>query len=232
MRPSGFTRPSSFNWSPNQLYLNNHPRLLMASARGHCVTWEAARAWKTRLNTGDCISSVIHKNLRHHIELSLLCASLPRISSSYQRLLKLHFCASKSAEKRFIPSQLLHSCPLLFFFVWVRGMVGWCFFFFFTWMKSAPFSRPLPHFLICGVLVPFVKPSCSLSGAKEVHSIQGYRSKGHRGPEQKRAAAKLEGVGISELCASVAWCTFPSKGVHRPEEWTENLKKKKKKAHL
>lgn len=71
--------------------------------------------------------------------------------------------------------------------------------------------------------MPFVKPSCSLSGAKEVLSIQGYRSKGHRGPEQKRAAAKLEGVGISELCDSVAWCTFLSKGVHRPEEWTENL---------
>lgn len=107
----------------------------MASARGHCVTWEAARARKTRLNTSDCISSVIHKNLPHHSELSLLCASLPRISSSYQRLLKLHFCASKSAEKRFIPSQLLHSCPLLFLLS-VGGMVGWCFFFFFFYLNE------------------------------------------------------------------------------------------------
>lgn len=73
--------------------------------------------------------------------------------------------------------------------------------------------------------MPFVKPSCSLSGAKEVLSIQGYRSKGHRGPEQKRTAAKLEGVGISEPRASVAWCTFPSKGVRRPKEWTEYLEK-------
>lgn len=62
--------------------------------------------------------------------------------------------------------------------------------------------------------MPFVKLSCSLSGAKEVLSIQGYHSKGQRGPEQKRAAAKLEGVGISERCASVAWCTFTAKGVH------------------
>lgn len=116
--------------------------------------------------------------------------------------------------------------PFAFFVLGKGGWLDGVFFFFFTWIKSAPFSHSLPHLLICGVLMPFVKPSCSLSGAKEVLSIQGYRSKGHRGPEQKRAVAKLEGGGISELCASVVWCTFLSKGVHRPKEWTENIKKK------
>lgn len=129
-----------------------------------------------------------------------------------------------------------HNCFILALCFFVLGEGGWLdgVFFFFTWIKNAPFSHPLPHLLICRVLMPFVKPSCSLSGAKEVLSIQGYRSKGHRGPEQKRAAVKLEGVGISELCASVAWCTFQSKGVHRPEEWTENFTKKppKPSSHL
>lgn len=123
-----------------------------------------------------------------------------------------------------------HNCFILALCFFLLSVGGWLDGVFssssFTWMKSAPFSHPLPHLLICGVLVPFVKPSCSLSGAKEVLSIQGYRSKGHRGPEQKRAAAKLEGVGISlAMCLSGLVHIPIERSVHNPEEWTDNFKK-------
>lgn len=96
------------------------------------MTWEVAQAQKTRLNTSDCISSLIHENLPHHSELfSFVCilASHFIIIPEAFEIAFLRFLKRREALYSVTTASFL---PFAFFLFWVRGD-GWIvFFFFFT----------------------------------------------------------------------------------------------------
>lgn len=121
----------------------------MASARGHCATREDARARRTRLNTSDCISTLIHEEKKKNLPLRGELFSFVRILASHFIIIPeaLEIAFLRLEKRREVLYSVTTASFLPFFFV--RSQGGWLdggFFFSFHLNEECPLFTSPPSF--------------------------------------------------------------------------------------